>query len=203
LTDFTLQQIVLRLCAFVVIIAVHGFAVAGTAVALGDQGPRQDGRVSLSPLAHLDLLGLVSGVLFSVGWIKPIDVDAGKLRLGRFGLVVITLAAAVAVLAVALALHLVRPALLPLLSDTPSTLAFALIETVGQLGIWFVVVNLLPVPPFTGSLLLAALIHQARDLSLRVHLYAALLLMAVSATGIITGVLAPAHGALSRLVLGQ
>jgi len=62
LADLTLQQIVLRFFALVLIVGVHGAVVAGTACALGDQGPRYDGRLKLSPLAHIDLLGFASGV---------------------------------------------------------------------------------------------------------------------------------------------
>src|SRR5262249_49317916 len=75
LIDFTLQELVSRLCAFVAIAGVRGAAIAAAACALGDQGPRHDGRLRLNPLAHLDLLGTVSGVLFSVGWAKPVAVD--------------------------------------------------------------------------------------------------------------------------------
>ena len=47
----------LRLLAMVFIAAVHGIAVAGTAFALGDPGPRYDGRLTPNPLSHLDVLG--------------------------------------------------------------------------------------------------------------------------------------------------
>ena len=87
MTDFTLQQIVLRFCALLLIVGAHGAAVAGAATALGDQGPRYDGRLSVNPLAHLDLLGLISGVLFSVGWIKPVAIDPGKLYPGHRALI--------------------------------------------------------------------------------------------------------------------
>ncbi len=86
--DFTLQQLVLRLCALVFIAGVHGASVAGLACALGDQGPRYDRRLRLNPLVHLDLLGTVSGVLFLAGWMKPIAIDPAELRQGRIGLVV-------------------------------------------------------------------------------------------------------------------
>jgi len=200
LADFTLQQIVLRLCAFVLIVGVHGVVVAATACALGDQGPRYDERLKLSPLAHIDLLGLASGVLFSVGWIRPIAIDPTALRIGRIGLVVIVAVAATAVLAFAVVLQLLRPLLLPFLSDTPSTLTFGLIETIGQLGIWFALINLFPVPPLTGSHLLTAIIP-AGEFMRRYHIYFALGLTALAATGIITRMLEPVYRIVAEIIL--
>src|SRR5437764_9254024 len=135
LIDLTLQQTILRLFAMVAIIAIHGAAVAGAAYALGDPGPRYDGRLRISPLAHLDLLGLASGVLFSVGWIKPIALDCKALAVGRATLVIVS--PAVALIAIIVMLRLIRPVLLPSLNDAWSMLVFALIDTMGQLGIWF------------------------------------------------------------------
>jgi Zn-dependent protease len=202
LFDFTLQQIVLRCCALIVIVAMHGATVAGTAYALGDQGPRHDGRLTLNPLAHLDLIGLVSGVLFSVGWIKPVAVDPRELRWGRGGLLVVVPAAAIVVVAMILGLWKVRPLLLPLLEDSSASLAFAVIDTIGQLGIWFALVNLLPLPPFTGSHLLVALVPSWRERLGQAHIYAALLIATLAAGGTIIGVLAPVDRMIARLVSG-
>jgi Zn-dependent protease len=203
-TDFTLQQIVLRFCALLLIVGVHGAVLAGTATALGDPGPRYDGRVSVNPLAHLDLLGLASGVLFSVGWIKPVAIDPGKLYPGRRALIpVIVVASIAAILAIAFVLRFARPALLPLLGDTSSMLAFALIETIGQLAVWFALINLLPVPPLTGGHLLTALFPQIGDTMHKSHIYASVLLTGLAATGNITTVLAPVERIIARLVLGE
>jgi Zn-dependent protease len=201
LADFTLQQIVLRLCALVLIVGVHGAVVAAMACALGDQGPRYDERLKLSPLAHLDLLGLVSGVLFSVGWIKPIAIDPAALRIRQLGLVVIVAVAAIAVPAFAVVLQLLRPLLLPFLPDTPSTLTFGLIETIGQLGIWFALINLFPVPPLTGSHLLTAIIPAAGEFMRRYHIYFALALTVLAATGLITRMLDPAYRLIAEIIL--
>jgi len=98
-------------------------------------------------------------------------------------------------------LQLVRPFLLPLLDDTTSTLAFALIETIGQLGIWFALVNLLPLPPFTGSHLLAALVPKTGELMRRFHIHFAILIAVIAATGVITRTLEPAYRAVAGIVL--
>ena len=201
MTDFTLQQIVLRFFAVVLIVAVHGAVVAATAQALGDPGPRYDGRLKLSPLAHIDLLGFVSGVLFSVGWIKPVAIDPAALRIGRLGLVVIVATAAIAVLTFAVVLQLLRPLLLPFLPDTPSTLTFGLIETIGQLGIWFALINLFPAPPLTGSHLLTALVPAAGEFIRRYHIYFALALTALAATGLVTRALEPVYRMVAENIL--
>jgi Zn-dependent protease len=201
LADFTLQQIVLRFCAMVLIVGIHGAVVAATACALGDPGPRYDERLRLSPLAHIDLLGFASGVLFGVGWIKPVAIDAAALRIGRIGLVVIVATPAIAILTFAVMLQLLRPLLLPFLGDTPSTLTFGLIETIGQLGIWFALINLFPAPPLTGSHLLTAFIPAAGEFMRRYHIYFALGLTALAATGIITRTLEPVYRMIAEIIL--
>jgi Zn-dependent protease len=201
LADLTLQQIVLRFFALVLIVGVHGAVVAATACALGDQGPRYDGRLKLSPLAHIDLLGFASGVLFTIGWIKPVAIDPAALRIGRIGLLVTVAVAAIAVLAFAVALQLLRPLLLPFLSDTPSTLAFGLIETIGQLGIWFALINLFPAPPLTGSHLLTAIIPAAGEFMRRYHIYFALAFTALAATGLVTRALEPMYRMVAEIIL--
>jgi Zn-dependent protease len=203
LFDFTLNQLVLRLVALVFIAGVHGAAVAAVACALGDQGPRYDGRLRLNPLVHLDLLGTLSGVLFSVGWAKPIAVDPAALRPGRIGLVLIVIAGAAATLLSAFVLLRLRPMLLPLLADTASQTAFALIETIGQLSLWFVLVNLLPVPCLTGCHLLTALIPAWRDILRRSQVYAAVLLTILAGFGVVAGGLGGAYRVLAGAVIGE
>ena len=201
--DFSLQQLVLRLCALLFIVAVHGLAVAAAAVALGDPGPRQDGRLTLNPFAHLDILGGVSALLFSVGWIRPIAIDPAKLRPGRAGLALAVIAGAAATLLSALALRLVRPMVLPLLPDTASALAFALVDMTGKLSVWFALINLLPVPSLTGSHLLMIAMPQWGDWIAKLQPFVAVLLAVVAATGWVTGLLAPAYRVLAGPILGE
>ncbi len=191
--DLTLQQLVLRLIAYVFIAAVHGLAVAAVAVAMGDQGPRYDGRLRVNPLAHLDIIGTASGALFSVGWIRPIAIDPLELRLGRIGLAVVVAAGAAATLLSAVALRLVRPFLLPLLPDTASATAFALIEVVGELSVWFALINILPLPPLTGA--------AYGKVIAKIAPYSGVALALVAATGVITNVLGPPYRTLANSLL--
>jgi Zn-dependent protease len=199
--DLTPQQLILRLFALFFIAAVHGAVVTGTAVALGDAGPRYDGRLSLNPFAHLDILGSISAVLFAVGWIKPVAIDPAQLRPGRIGLALIVMAATAATLLGALALRLVRPVLLPLLPDTASALVFALIEATMQLSLWLALINLLPLPCLTGGHLLTAIAPQWRDASWRSRMVVAALLVVLAAMGLVTKLFAPAYQMLASAIL--
>jgi Zn-dependent protease len=202
LIDFTLQQLVLRLFALLFIAGIHGLAVAGTAVALGDAGPRHDGRLSPNPFVHLDILGGAAALFFSVGWIRPISIDPAALRPGRAGLLLVVLAGAAATLSSAVALRLARPMVLPWLPDTTSAAVFALIETTGQLGLWFALSNLLPVPCLTGGHLLTAVLPQWRAVFDRSRPFVAVALALLAATGLVTGLLAPVYGRLASAILG-
>jgi Zn-dependent protease len=201
--DLTLQQLVLRLVVYVFIAAVHGLAVAAVAVALGDEGPRHDGRLRVSPLAHLDVIGTACGVLFSVGWIRPIAIDAAQMRVGRVGLIIVVAAGAAATLLSAVALRLVRPLLLPLLPDTASATAFALIEITGQLSVWFALFNMLPLPPLTGAHLLTAAAPAWQKVIRKVDPYAGVALVIVAAIGVFAKALGPGYRLLGAALFGE
>ncbi len=202
MTDLTLQQIVLRLVAYVFIATLHGVAVAAAAVAMGDPGPRHDGRLRISPVTHLDIIGTASGVLFSIGWIRPIAIDPCEMRLGGTGSVLVVAAGAAASVLGAALLRLLRPFLLPLLPDTASATTFALIEVIGELSVWFALANVLPLPPLTGAHLLAAAAPTYHKAIAKIAPYAGLVLALVAATGVLTKMLGPAYRALAGLVLG-
>ena len=84
--NFTLSQLLMRLGAVLLVATVQGFALAAAARALGDDGPKHDGRLSIDPLRHLDLIGGAVGLIFAVGWARWVAIDPRALRHGRFDL---------------------------------------------------------------------------------------------------------------------
>jgi Zn-dependent protease len=199
--DLTLQQVVLRIAAVLLIASVHGFAVAATACAMGDPGPRHDQRLGLNPLRHVDPIGGLLMVLFTVGWIRPVAVDPDRLRSGRAGLPAVLIAASCATLGLAVLLRLMRPIVLNLLPDTSASTWFIFVEIVGQLSISFTLFNLLPVPPLTGVHLLVAILPQKRDLLRRTQPWFVALLALLIATGVVARLLAPSEAVIARVVL--
>jgi Zn-dependent protease len=201
--DLTLQQVVLRVGAMLLIAAVHGLAVAATACALGDPGPRYDRRLAVNPLRHVDPIGGLLMVLFAVGWIRPVAVDPDRLRPGRAGLPAVVIAASCATLGLVVLLRLVRPIVLNMLGDTAASTSFIFVETTGQLSIAFTLFNLVPLPPLTGAHLLVAVLPRKRELFRRVQPWLAGLLALLIATGAVTRLLAPAEAVVARVVLAE
>ena len=201
--DLTLQQVVLRIGAVLLIASVHGFAVAATACAMGDAGPRYDDRLGLSPLRHVDPIGGLLMVLFTVGWIRPIAVDPDRLRPGRVGLLVVVIAASCATLGLGLLLRVVRPIVLNMLPDTAAATFFVFVEIVGQLCISFTLFNLLPLPPLAGAHLLVAVLPRKRDVLRRMQPWFVVLLALLIATGVVAWLLAPAEAGIASIILGE
>ena len=201
--DLTLQLVVLRVFAVLLIAAVHGFAVSRIACFLGDQGPRHDERLGAGPWRHADPVGGLLMVFFTLGWIRPIAVDPGQLRTGRLGLLIVVLGASCATLLLAVLPRLIRPFVLNLLADTQAATFFIFVETLGQLCISFTLFNLLPLPPLTGQHLLVAILPRFRDRIARSQVYAAVALALLIASGVAADILAPAQSFLTRVILGD
>ncbi|OGO69824.1 MAG: hypothetical protein A2Z49_11085 [Chloroflexi bacterium RBG_19FT_COMBO_56_12] len=66
-----ISRIIVLLTAF----SVHEFAHAWTANYFGDDTPRFNGRLTLNPLAHLDLIGSLMLLVAGFGWAKPVPVN--------------------------------------------------------------------------------------------------------------------------------
>jgi Zn-dependent protease len=64
-----------RIVILVIAFAVHEFAHAWSATELGDETPRMNGRLTLNPLAHLDLVGSILLLLTGFGWAKPVPIN--------------------------------------------------------------------------------------------------------------------------------
>lgn len=156
LNELTLQQILGRLAAFVVITGLHGFILAGLARLFGDRGPQYDERLSLWPGPHLSMPGIFAAILFRLGWIRPMDIDPTQLRFGRWGLVLIVVASLALTLALVPLVMGLRPLVLTTLPMTTANATINIITIGADLVLWFVVLNLLPLPPLTGAHLLYA-----------------------------------------------
>jgi Zn-dependent protease len=198
--DLTLHQLIIRLGACLVIVAVHGFALAGIAWLMGDRGPRLDGRLTLNPFTHLDMIGALVLILFQLGWIKPMAIDPAALRLGRLGLVVCVIGSLAVTLAVAVILLALRTPALIYLPIAVSPTVIAILNGLVEMGAWFAAFNLLPIPPLTGEQFLVAVRPSLAAPLARYQLHAAIVVAVLIFLGAATPVIKPLRDALASVL---
>jgi Zn-dependent protease len=80
LFNLSLPELLIRLLTLLIAFSVHEFAHAWTANQFGDDTPRLNGRLTLNPLAHLDLIGSLMLILSGFGWAKPVPINPYALR---------------------------------------------------------------------------------------------------------------------------
>jgi Zn-dependent protease len=165
-----IQRIALFMPALFLSLAVHEFAHAWTATRLGDGTPGRQGRLTLSPVAHMDPLGsvafplllLATGSHFFFGWAKPVQFNPANFtrRFSMRGGAAITAAAGpisnvllalltAVVLRVALQVGWVSPG-----ATGNSLMLYQFLEGMFMLNVLLAVFNLFPLPPLDGHYLL-------------------------------------------------
>jgi Zn-dependent protease len=148
------------LLGLVVGITLHEAAHATSAYLLGDDTAYRDGRVTLNPASHLDVLGSLMLLMAGFGWGRPTPVMPSKLRGGVFGPVAVALAGPVSnllVVAVCAGLYLV-----PVIRD-PSGFLFILVVMVAFTNALLFVFNLIPIPPLDGAKVIFPFLPRALD----------------------------------------
>lgn len=159
----------------IISLSIHEFAHAWSAWKLGDDTASREGRLTLNPLAHIDLLGTIllplAGIPF--GWAKPVPVNPARFRqdvtmgkgmaitaaAGPLSNIILALLAAVAIGLVA--------RLAPDLLETKTAVRQLLLGGVVsgrwlpgllQLNVSLALFNLIPLPPLDGSRIVAWLL---------------------------------------------
>ena len=59
---------------------IRGWSQAFTADRLGDPTPRNMGRLTMNPIAHIDIIGFIFILLFGFGWTKPVPVNTRNFK---------------------------------------------------------------------------------------------------------------------------
>ena len=162
LTHFDLGQLLFLLlsaAAALLCITVHELCHGWAAYLRGDRTAKDAGRLTLNPLAHLDLVGFVMMLIAHVGWAKPVPVDMRSFRRPKRDMALTALAGPAANLvlaAAALGVGSVFYHLAPALPFVPWLLLGACYLAVLSAGLG--VFNLIPLPPLDGSKVLSALL---------------------------------------------
>jgi Zn-dependent protease len=144
---------------FVIGTAFHEFMHAYSALLLGDDTAKRQGRVTLNPIAHFDPLGFFLGVLLALGlgfiaWGRPVPVNPYALRFGRRGMAIVAVAGPISNLVFALVLAIFLRLGHGVLPDQVSEVVFYMI----RINILLFSFNLIPIPPLDGFNILVGIL---------------------------------------------
>jgi len=197
----TIQRFIIWTPPILLAITLHEVAHGWVALQFGDTTARDQQRLSLNPLNHIDPVGtvLVPALLFFLGgfifgWAKPVPVNFRRLRRPKRDMALVALAGPGANLAMAIVWAWVMVLGKNLYLGLP-WLGIPL-YAMGHAGITINVVigvlNMLPVPPLDGGRVLAGLLPDRFSLLMaRLEPYGLLIMLGLLATGLLGYIVGP------------
>ena len=195
MVGFNLINIIINLPITLIAFTGHEFAHGWVSTKLGDPTPEREGRLTLNPLAHLDPVGTLLMILTGFGWAKPVGVNPSYYKDTKKGMALTAIAGPLANLIMAFAALLIYAILHVLCIKLGfGTSVLNGVATFAQLfairNLCFMVFNIIPIPPLDGAKVLGMFLpNKAYYTMLRYERYSMLLIMVLSLTGVLNGII--------------
>ncbi|MCD6096829.1 site-2 protease family protein [bacterium] len=142
-------------------LSVHEYGHAFAAYVLGDPTAKNMGRLTLNPLAHIDLFGFLFFLLVGFGWGKPVPFNPFNLRNKKYGPAIVALAGPLfnlfSIIIFGLIFVLVKNYFFS------NSLLILFLSWLVIINAVLMVFNLIPIPPLDGSKILYAVLPKNRE----------------------------------------
>lgn len=131
-------------------IIFHELAHGWVAYRMGDPTAKNQGRLSFSPLRHLDPMGTLMLFIVGFGWAKPVPVNFRNIRDYRKGMILVSSAGIIANIILAFLALLIYS----MMSMPHTSKVSLLLVSFARINIILAAFNLIPIPPLDGSKIL-------------------------------------------------
>ena len=175
------EVLVLLIPVLLFALVFHEFAHGWVANKLGDPTAKYAGRLTLNPIAHLDMFGSLMILFVGFGWAKPVPVDSRYLANPRTDMMKIAFAGPAANLLLAFITGILIRATGYLGPFTTMMIMFT------QINIMLAVFNMIPIPPLDGSQIFSGMMIRSNpDLVMKLQIYGPQILMGLILFGMFT-----------------
>jgi Zn-dependent protease len=208
----TIQLITVAILPVLFAITVHEAAHGYMAKYHGDDTAEQNGRLTLNPIYHIDLIGtvLVPGLLILLstpvifGWAKPVPITYANLNKPKRDMALVALAGPSSNLIMALIWGLIAKLGMVFFANSLTGVAIFMMGQIGILiNLGLMLLNLLPVPPLDGSKIVASFLSDENMQRFeQFGLYGFFILILMLFLGILQLILIPPFYILYHSILG-
>jgi Zn-dependent protease len=150
------------IAAIFIALTVHEFSHALVAKWRGDLTAEREGRLTLNPIAHIDVMGLIPLLLFGFGWAKPVPFNPYNLKNPKWDSVLIALAGPASNLILATISAILIRVLLEggVVASINLLIVFLFLSLI--INLFLMIFNLVPIHPLDGSKLAFALLDHPK-----------------------------------------
>ena len=151
----------MRVIPALLCITLHELSHGAVAYALGDDTAKKAGRLTLNPIKHLDVMGLLMMVIFGFGYAKPVPVDMMKFKNPKRGMAITAFAGPLSNVLIAVVFLFLYGFFYPILPEGKAgDVALEMLGITASLSLAMAIFNLLPIPPLDGSKVLFSLLPE-------------------------------------------
>ena len=182
-----LTGVLISIIPAILCMTIHECAHGFVAYKLGDPTAKNAGRLTLNPLKHIDVIGLVMLAVFHFGWAKPVPIDMPNFKYPKRGMAISALAGPLSNVLLSIVFLFLYGFFFPLLQSSAfGEIVLQVLYMTANISIAFAVFNIIPIPPLDGSKVLYSVISDRAYFKLmRYERYGMFLLVLLVATGIL------------------
>jgi Zn-dependent protease len=190
----SIETILLTIPAIIIGFSFHEFAHAFTSYKLGDPTPGNQGRLTLSPLAHIDIIGFILILVAGFGWAKPVQINPRYYKNPRRDEMIVSLAGPAMNLVIAFVFVVIYRLTINFFSSGNVVLYNLLnvIQYVTWINIILFFFNLIPLPPLDGFHILRELMPRRQyRLIWFLEQYSSIILIIIIITPVVSWIILP------------